>query len=179
MPLAFAYGSNMDEAAMRTRCPASRPVGLARLARHRFVVTRDGYASVLPDPRRQVWGVLWDLSLADVPLLDRYESVGTGLYAKITQPVLTPRGPRRAIVYVGRSRERGPPRPGYMEGVVAAARAAGLPADYLRELEAFLPAGAPAARAPEPAAPPAVPAVRPTRATPHDPERAVKAWRPE
>ena len=134
MPLYFAYGSNMDAAAMRARCPASRAVGLARLARHRFVVTRDGYASVLQDPRRQVWGMLWDLSLGDVPLLDRYESLGTGLYAKITQSVLTPQGPRRALVYVGRSRERGQPRPGYMEGVVEAARAAGLPPEYLREL---------------------------------------------
>jgi hypothetical protein len=87
-----------------------------------------------------------------VPLLDRYESLSTGLYAKITQGVLTPGGPRRALVYVGRSRERGAPKPGYMEGVVAAAHAAELPPEYLRELEGFLPAGATAARAPERAA---------------------------
>ena len=46
MPLHFAYGSNMDVAAMRARCPASRPLGLARLARPRFVITPEGYAAV-------------------------------------------------------------------------------------------------------------------------------------
>ena len=50
MPLCFAYGSNMDRAAMAVRCPASTPLGTARLARHRFIVTREGYASRRPLP---------------------------------------------------------------------------------------------------------------------------------
>ncbi|WP_406853886.1 gamma-glutamylcyclotransferase family protein [Alsobacter sp. KACC 23698] len=135
MPLYFAYGSNMDRAAMAQRCPGSRPVGLARLPRHRFLITVDGYASVARDPRRTVHGMLWDLALSDVPALDRYESLHTGLYAKISQPVVTQGGARRALVYVGRSARPGKPKPGYMEGVLAAARDAGLPAEYLYELE--------------------------------------------
>jgi hypothetical protein len=139
MPLYFAYGSNMDLAAMKARCPASKPVGVARLARHRFLVTTDGYASVMRDPRRTVWGLLWDLALADVPALDRWESVSTGLYAKAVQPVLAEAGPRRALVYIGRANKPGLPKPDYMEAVVAAAEAVGLPADYRRELELWLP----------------------------------------
>ena len=108
MPLYFAYGSNMDRAAMAGRCPASRAIGPARLARHRFLVMSEGYATVVRDPRRTVWGLLWELALPDVPALDRYESLHTGLYAKVVQPVLTERGPRQAIVYVARSA-----RPGY------------------------------------------------------------------
>ncbi len=166
MPLTFAYGSNMDEAAMQARCPASKAIGPARLARHRFLVTSDGYATVIRDPRRTVWGVLWDLALADMPALDRYESLHTGLYAKVVQPVLTDAGPRKAIVYVARSSRPGVPRPGYMEGVLAAARAAGLPPEYLRELGAW--AGEPqdAARRPK---------VRPTQAAPASTVRAVRA----
>lgn len=160
MPLYFAYGSNMDQAAMRTRCPHSRPLGLARLMRHRFFVSRDGYASVARDPRGIVWGVLWQLAIGDVPALDRYESLGTGLYTKAIQPVLTGRGPRQAMLYVGRSLEAGPPKPGYLEGVVAAAAEAGLPEAYLRELQAGLP-GAPAAPAAR-----AEPKVRPRFAAP-------------
>ena len=139
MPLSFAYGSNMDAIAMAARCPGSRPLGPARLPRHRFLVNADGYATVVRDPRRSVWGLLWDLSLADVAALDRYESVATGLYAKVVQPVLTAGGPKRALVYVGRSADPGRPGPGYMEAVVAAARAAGAPADDLRELGGWLP----------------------------------------
>jgi gamma-glutamylcyclotransferase (GGCT)/AIG2-like uncharacterized protein YtfP len=139
MPLYFAYGSNMDRSAMATRCPASQPLGTARLPRHRFIVTREGYASVLRDPRRTVWGVLWDIAFADMPALDRYESVAGRLYVKLTQPVIGERGARRALIYVARSAGTGQPRAGYLEGVVAAARAAGLPADYVAEIAAWSP----------------------------------------
>ncbi|HEX2552836.1 MAG TPA: gamma-glutamylcyclotransferase family protein [Microvirga sp.] len=167
MPLYFAYGSNMDLAAMGARCPASKSVGVARLVRHRFVVTTDGYASVIRDPRRAVWGLLWDLALGDVPALDRWESLSTGLYAKTVQPVLTPQGPRRAILYVARATRPGRPEAGYMEGVVAAAEAAGLPEDYRRELEGWLPGLRPADR---PAA--SAPTVRPLFAAPSSVRRA-------
>jgi AIG2-like family len=139
MPLYFAYGSNMDRAAMRERCPASTPLGLARLPRHRFFITREGYASVARDPRRTVWGVLWDLALADMPALDRYELVASRLYVKMHQPVLAESGPKRALIYVARSTAPGLPRPGYMEAITAAAEGAGLPPAYLKELAAFLP----------------------------------------
>lgn len=158
MPLYFAYGSNMDLAAMRARCPQSRAVGPARLMRHRFIISRDGYASVQRDPRQVVWGLLWDLALADVPALDRYESLGTGLYTKVVQPVVAERGPRQAMLYVGRSTETGAPKAGYLEAVVAAAEAAGLPEPYLRELRLGLPKSAKPA---DPAPPSPEPKVRP------------------
>jgi hypothetical protein len=139
MPLYFAYGSNMDQAAMAQRCPTSKPVGLGRLMRHRFVIFEGGYASVIRDPQRTVWGMVWDLALADVSALDRYESLSTGLYTKIVQPVLTQRGPRQAVVYIGRSARPGAPKPGYMEAVVEAAEHAGLPPDYVRGLKGWLP----------------------------------------
>lgn len=131
MPLYFAYGSNMDLAAMAARCPRTRPLGNARLARHRFLINEDGYATVVRDPRSDVHGVLFDLAFADVPALDRYEGLGQGLYSKIIQPVLAPSGARKAMVYIGRSSRPGTPRPGYLEGVIAAAKAAGLPAAYI------------------------------------------------
>ena len=53
MPLYFAYGSNMDAAAMAARCPGSRQLGCARLARHRLVVMAEGYLSLLRDPRHE------------------------------------------------------------------------------------------------------------------------------
>jgi len=139
VPLYFAYGSNMDRGAMAARCPASKPIGTARLMRHRFVIMREGYASVVRDPRRTTWGVLWELALADMPALDRYESAAGGLYAKVSQMVLTDKGPKRALVYVGRSAGAGTPRPGYLDGVIAAASEADLPADYVREIGALLP----------------------------------------
>ena len=143
MPLYFAYGSNMDAAAMAGRCPDSRPLGLARLDRHRFLVMRSGYASVRPDPAGAVWGLLWDLAAADEPALDRYEEVDAGLYDKAWRTVTAEAGMVRALVYLGRDPEPGTPQPGYGEAVLAAAEAAGVPAAYLEELRGRL-AGAPA-----------------------------------
>jgi gamma-glutamylcyclotransferase (GGCT)/AIG2-like uncharacterized protein YtfP len=134
MPLYFAYGANMDATAMAARCPGSVLLGQGRLHRHRFIIMREGYASVMRDPNATVWGVLWNLALADVPALDRYEGVAGKLYVKTTQPVATERGVKRALIYLGCNNAAGRPRPGYLEAVVAAGQAAQLPAGYLREI---------------------------------------------
>ena len=78
MPLYFAYGSNMDASAMARRCPRSKALGPARLMRHRLAVMREGWLTIARDPRSAVHGVLWDLALADVAALDRYEGSGAG-----------------------------------------------------------------------------------------------------
>lgn len=171
MPLSFAYGSNLDRAAMAARCPGARPVGPARLGRHRLAVMREGYLTVVHDPRRAVHGLLWDVPLASVAALDRYEEVAGGLYRKRLLAVAGEGGPRRALVYLGSNAGPGTPRPGYLEGVLAAAREAGLPAEALSDLAALAAAGGRAAERPA--------AIRPTRRTPLDPGRVQTppAWR--
>lgn len=143
MPLYFAYGANMDTAAMAVRCPKSRPLGFGRLARHRFVIVESGFASVVPDARGAVHGLLYDLAVADVPALDRYEEVGRGLYRKSVRPVLrAPAGFVQALVYLATATREGAPAPAYVESVAAAARAIGLPAPYVAHIESLSPAAA-------------------------------------
>lgn len=134
MPLYFAYGANMDAAAMALRCPVSRLIGGGRLEGHRFIIMREGYASVVRNPARTVWGVLWELASDDIPALDRYEGVAGGLYRKAALPVRSPGGVKPALIYLGCSTAPGRPRPGYLDAVLAAARAAQLPPAYIREL---------------------------------------------
>ena len=135
MPLYFAYGANMDRAQMAARCPRSAPLGLARLMRHRLGIMREGWLTVVRDPRAQVHGVLWNLALADVPALDRFEGVGERLYVKAVQPVVTENGAKRALVYLGTNAGPGKPRADYLAAILAAARAAPLPRDGLAALE--------------------------------------------
>jgi gamma-glutamylcyclotransferase (GGCT)/AIG2-like uncharacterized protein YtfP len=137
MPLIFAYGSNMDIAAMAARCPRSKPIGVARLMRHRLAAMREGWLTVIRDPRATVHGVLWDVALADVAALDRYEGVGGGLYVKRLQAVVAPGGARRALVYFGANAGPGLLRPDYAAGVVAAARHWRLPMETLAALAAL------------------------------------------
>jgi hypothetical protein len=135
MPLYFAYGPNMSRGAMTRRCPRSSALGLARLVRHRLVVMREGWLTVARDPRSAVHGVLWDLALADVAALDRYEGMAHGLYAKLTQPVVTNRGPRQAMIYIGANAGPGAARPDYIADIIAAARSWPLPGEAIEALE--------------------------------------------
>ena len=149
MTLYFAYGSNMSRALMRPRCPSAREIGVAVLEGHRFMVTADGYASIVRAPGERVHGLLWRLAPRDLAALNAYEALGSGLYRTVTLPVRI--GARRAaaLVYVSRARAPGAAKPGYLELVLAAARELDLPVDYRERLARLLPSACRAARAPD------------------------------
>src|SRR6266700_5325669 len=104
MTLYFAYGSNMSRALMRPRCPSAREIGVAVLAGYRFIITADGYASVVPTPGGIVHGLLWRLTPRDRSALNAYECLDAGLYRGVTLPVRLGGERAAALVYVGRSR---------------------------------------------------------------------------
>jgi cation transport regulator ChaC len=137
--LHFAYGSNMHRGVMRKHAPAAVPIGPARLANYRFVITSDGYASVEPARAQSVNGVIWRLTARDRVTLDHWESIAAGLYRAETLAVETAGRHVAALVYIARPRPAGTPKPGYMEVVVAAAHEWNMPADYITALEAWLP----------------------------------------
>jgi gamma-glutamylcyclotransferase (GGCT)/AIG2-like uncharacterized protein YtfP len=130
----FAYGSNMSVPMMQQRCAAARHQGCAVLRGYRVMIMREGYASIARAPGACVHGVLWRLTARDRAVLDVYEDVAGGLYRAMTMRVVTDRGSIPALVYVAAAPSRGIPRPGYLELVLAAARDAGLPPSYIRDL---------------------------------------------
>ncbi|MEQ8345162.1 MAG: gamma-glutamylcyclotransferase family protein [Sneathiellaceae bacterium] len=144
--LYFAYGMNMDLAAMAERCPAARLICPARLDGHRFGLNRRGVSTVIPGAGAVVHGLLWTLTGPCEAALDGFEGIAAGHYVKRDRPVLAvlPGGerPRRALVYIASDAHPGPPRQPYFDRVRAAARSHGFPEDYLAELDALLPAGA-------------------------------------
>ncbi len=110
--LHFAYGSNMHRAVMRRHAAAAEPMGVARLADFRFVITTDGYASIEPPRAGTVHGVLWRLTPRDRATLDIWENVAGGLYRAETLAVEQAGGRRPALVYVARPRPPGRPETG-------------------------------------------------------------------
>ena len=144
--LHFAYGSNMSRTLMHRRCPTAVAIGTARLDRWRFIVTRDGYASIVPAPGEIVQGVLWRLAPRDLAAVNAYESLDSGLYRRRELPVLCGGQRVRALVYVGRERRAGRPKPGYQDLVVQAARDWQMPDDYVRALRRWSPARSAGAR---------------------------------
>lgn len=139
MTLHFSYGSNMDRTAMARRCPAATALGRAILDDHRFLIMSEGYASVQRAPGQSVHGILWRLTPRDLAALNAYEGIDSGLYSRTMMPVRLDERRVSALVYLGRSRSEGKPKPGYMEAVLDAARAANLPLSYVQELSRWSP----------------------------------------
>ena len=135
MTLYFAYGSNMNRAAMRRRCPGARAIGPATLEGYKFFVGIDGWGSVKPSAGDSVHGVLWRLTLRDLAALHAYELLHQGLYDVRHLPVRS--GTRRlaAMIYLLRRRTPGKPKPGYVEMIAASARGWKLPEPYIRSVE--------------------------------------------
>jgi AIG2-like family len=138
--LHFAYGSNMDRAVMRRHAPAAVAIGVASLPNHRFVITAEGYASVVPARAQTVHGVLWRLTPRDRVALDLWESVSSGQYrAEMLLLKLSDASRALSLVYVARPRAPGRPKAGYMELVLAAAQTWKLPPAYITSLKRWLP----------------------------------------
>jgi gamma-glutamylcyclotransferase (GGCT)/AIG2-like uncharacterized protein YtfP len=135
----FAYGSNMNEKQMASRCPGCKLIGRARLKGYSFLINERGVASVTVAPKRIVHGLLWTITDADEKALDRYEGVGRKLYAKSTVTVGSEADGANidALLYIGSDNSPGSPRPSYLEKIIGAARAHNLPTEYVAELESW------------------------------------------
>lgn len=141
MTLYFAYGSNMNRAAMARRCPGARAIGPVVLEGYEFFVGIDGWGSVKPKRGERVHGVLWRLTPRDRATLDGWENVAGGLYRAETLPVLAAGVRRMALTYVARPQPQGRAKAGYMELVIAAALEWRLPQAYILSLRRWLPRG--------------------------------------
>ena len=136
MTLYFAYGSNMNRAAMAQPLPGrarDRTGGARRLQvfrRHRWL----GFGETV-HRRSNVHGVLWRLTPRYVAALHAYELLHKGLYDVRHLPVRVGAKRVRAMIYLLRRRSAGRPKPGYVEMIAAAARGWKLPEHYVRSVE--------------------------------------------
>jgi hypothetical protein len=135
MTLYFAYGSNMNRAAMRRRCPGARALGPGVLQGHRFFVGIDGWGSVKPSAGDSVHGVLWRLTPRDIAALHAYELLHQGLYDVRYLPVRLGARLLPAMIYLLRRKAPGRPRLGYVEMIAASARIWKLPERYIQSIE--------------------------------------------
>ncbi|MBN2056456.1 gamma-glutamylcyclotransferase, partial [bacterium] len=112
----FAYGSNMNTARMAQRCPGARCLDRGLLEGWRFTICHRGVATLVPDERTAVEGVIWLIGPDHEQALDRYEGVATGVYQKYRLPVLTASGEvHHALVYIDPVTSEGTAVRGYME----------------------------------------------------------------
>ena len=141
----FAFGANMHDSAFRER-RGMRPIGwrAGRVKGYRLRFNLDGRpkgkaapANISPDSDAEVWGVLYQITRADLLHLDGTEGVPGRRYRHrwvdaedIDGNVL------RAVTYVADGKEGdGNPSLRYITLLREGARAHGLPEPYLRLLD--------------------------------------------
>ncbi|HTZ43259.1 MAG TPA: gamma-glutamylcyclotransferase [Jatrophihabitans sp.] len=140
MPLYAAYGSNMDPAQMRTRCPHSPFAGTGWIPGWRLTFGGEdlgwegALATLVEDQESAVFVGLYDITDYDRISLDKWESADTGLYQTITLRVSTLDSDVLAWTYVLNGYEGGLPSARYLGLIAEAAEKSGAPADYVGEL---------------------------------------------
>jgi gamma-glutamylcyclotransferase len=144
--LYFAYGSNMLLRRLRAKNRAPSAVAVCtgyvegrRLDFCKLSVDGSGKCDIeaTGSPRDRAWGVIFRISAADKPALDRVEGLGKG-YADRQVQVVTPGGVMNAFTYVALMKAPSlRPYHWYKAFVVAGARENGLPDDYIGWLATF------------------------------------------
>jgi hypothetical protein len=147
--LYFAYGSNMDWAQMRERCPSARFVGVAVLTDHRLGFTRKsinrgcGVADAVRDEGQSLWGVVYEFADVDIGKLDKSEGYRPGReknsYWRRECMVFLDgdeQGPLTVRAYFADPQTNTPPpNQAYKNLILSGARHWHLPEEYIRELE--------------------------------------------
>ena len=139
----FAYGSNMNWPQMQRRCPSARFVCVGRLIDYQFGITRHsrlrdcGTANVFPSAGNEVCGIVYDISDADLLILDSFED-GYRREKLPIEPIGNSSEVLNALVYIAAIEKIvPPPNAEYRKLIVEGARHWNLPHAYVALLEAI------------------------------------------
>jgi gamma-glutamylcyclotransferase (GGCT)/AIG2-like uncharacterized protein YtfP len=109
--LYFAYGMNTNKEEMAYRCPGARALGRAILSGYRLEFK--SFATIVPNPKESVEGVLWTITDSDESALDMLEGYPE-FYDKKTVSVEHDNQSYIAMTYIMGPREQGyAPSDGY------------------------------------------------------------------
>ena len=140
--LYFAYGSNMSGARLHARIEGARALDVGILQDHALVFDKPGRdgtakANVRRRPGAVVHGVVWEIEVGALAVLDRFEpgygrhpleiSLADTTLASVWTYVYAPDGVAQS------------PSPEYVRHLIDGALEHGLPGDLVTHLEAFAP----------------------------------------
>lgn len=143
--LVFAYGSNMDPAQMRERCPESDLAWFVAEARGwqlcfpRYAKKRRcAVGSIVRNENESVWGVVFTVARRDLERLDRFEGKG---YTRGLIDIVDQQG-RQVTVWTYFAKPDGPPTKElpsreYIDLYMRGAEYFGLPERYLEFLRSI------------------------------------------
>ncbi|XP_058807605.1 gamma-glutamylcyclotransferase-like isoform X2 [Phymastichus coffea] len=82
----FSYGSNMQSDRIHKNSPSAKQKGIGKIDDYRldFIRYSDNWhgcsATIVPSRSSEVWGVIWEIDMKDMPNLDKQEGVDAGIY---------------------------------------------------------------------------------------------------
>jgi hypothetical protein len=137
--LYFAYASNMEPSQIQARCPDHRFFSVAKAEHYAIAFTRwsrswnSGTADILPARGKEVFGVLYEVSLDDVKRLDRFTA---SPQAYVRSDILVKAGKERfpAMTYVAVREGVFLPSRKYLDQIVKGAEVFKLPKKYIEHL---------------------------------------------
>ncbi len=144
--LVFAYGSNMEPAQMRERCPVSdlswflaKAEGWKLCFPRESAKRKGGVGSLEQKPGRDVWGVVFSVSQRDLRRLDQFEGVTSKSYQRDRIEVVDKDGNRLQVwTYFATPQDKPVreylPHKEYIRLYIQGAEYFGLPEGYVREL---------------------------------------------
>jgi gamma-glutamylcyclotransferase (GGCT)/AIG2-like uncharacterized protein YtfP len=140
MAVYAAYGTNLDAAQMKFRCPHSPALSTGWVEGWRITFGGEdigwegALATIVEDEGSHVFVMLYDVMPEDEGLLDQWDGADMGLYSKIRVRVQTLDGETLAWTYVLNDYEGGLPSARYLGAMAEAAEKAGAPDDYVTDL---------------------------------------------
>jgi len=135
--LYFAYGEHWDAQALAMLHPGAESLGLARLENYDWGWAPPGRLSVAPRADHTIWGRLWLVAADSQGVLDQFHDVEGGRYLREARIIWCETGPRiPATLYAQPPGQAEAERvnAAYLDHVLAAARAAGLPTEAMARL---------------------------------------------
>ena len=140
----FGYGTLLGETQMRRNYPSARKIGLGFYDQHelafwRYADAADGGCSIAHRPDSILFGVLYELSQADMTMLLEVGGLAKWYEAREIDVTRVTGGRVRAITLrVEGYRGDWVPHADYAALVTNGAREAGLPAEYQAKLDAIV-----------------------------------------
>lgn len=126
---------------IQRRCPSAKFVTIAKLPGYEFGITRHsrlrdcGTANVCAVAGQEVWGAVYDVSDADLDVMDGFED---GYHREILSVYAPDNGshPLQVLVYVAAIENNAPPpNPEYKRLILEGARHWHMPSTYIARLE--------------------------------------------
>jgi hypothetical protein len=133
----FFYGSFMNPAVLAKADVHPTELQKARLDAWRLTIAPR--ATLVPSRRDAVFGILAQLTHADLDKLYTKDWFGFGTYLPEAVAVTDANGRQvPALTYIAWEERSGKPTAEYIERIVSIARAYSFPDDYVRHIESFL-----------------------------------------